>query len=136
MDWKIEVITIPVADQERAKNFYADKVGFNVDIDHQVSDDLRLLQLTPPGSACSIHIGGNVEMEPGSLENLFLVVSDVRAARAGLAERGVEVSEPQIFGQGAYRPAKEGENLDLVGCAFFADPDGNRWVVQQIPPKE
>lgn len=135
MDWKLEVVTIPVADQERAKNFYADQVGFSVDIDHQVSDDLRLLQLTPPGSACSIHIGGRVDMEPGSLENLFLVVSDVRAARAELVERGVDVSEPQIFDAGTYRPAEEGESLDMVGCVLFSDPDGNRWVVQQIPPR-
>lgn len=136
MDMKLEVVTIPVADQERAKNFYADKVGFNVDIDFEVNDDLRLLQLTPPGSACSIHIGGPISMEPGSLENLFLVVSDVRAARAEMAERGVDVSEPQVFDQGAYRPAEEGESLDMVGCVFFSDPDGNRWIVQQVPPKE
>lgn len=136
MDWKLEVVTIPVADQERAKNFYADQVGFNVDIDHKVNDELRLIQLTPPGSSCSIHIGGIVDMAPGSLEAMFLVVTDLRAARAELLERGVEVSEVQVFDSGSYRAAREGEVLDLVGCAFFADPDGNRWIVQQIPPRD
>jgi catechol 2,3-dioxygenase-like lactoylglutathione lyase family enzyme len=134
MDWKIEVVTLPVSDQERAKNFYADQLGFNVDIDHPVSDDFRMLQLTPPGSACSIHLGGT-SMSPGSLESLFLVVPDVTAARAELIERGVEVSEMHVFDSGNYRPAVEGDELDLVGCMFLSDPDGNRWTVQQIPPR-
>jgi catechol 2,3-dioxygenase-like lactoylglutathione lyase family enzyme len=138
MDWKLEVVTIPVTDQERAKNFYADQLGFNVDIDHRVSDDLRLLQLTPPGSGCSVHLGGiGTDMKPGSLEGLFLVVPDVTAARTKLVERGVDVGEIQVFDSdsGAYRPAVEGDVLDLVGCVFFNDPDGNRWMVQQIPPR-
>lgn len=134
MDWKLEVVTIPVADQERAKNFYAEQIGFNVDIDHQIDGGARLLQLTPTGSACSIHIGGTT-MTPGSLDSLFLVVRDVRAARSELVERGVDVTEPQVFDNGTYRPAREDESLDLVGCVFFSDPDGNRWTVQQIPPK-
>jgi catechol 2,3-dioxygenase-like lactoylglutathione lyase family enzyme len=134
MDWKIEVVTIPVSDLDRARDFYAEKIGFAVDIDHRISDDLRLVQLTPPGSACSIHLGkGTVDMEPGSVDGVFLVVPDVRAAREELARRGVEVGELQIFDEGAYRTAREGENLDLVGCVFFSDPDGNRWCVQQIP---
>ena len=134
MDWKIEVVTIPVSDVERARDFYAEKVGFEVDIDHSISDDLRLVQLTPPGSACSIHLGkGTVAMEPGSLDGVFLVVPDVRAARDQLVERGVEVGDIQVFDEGAYRRAREGENLDLVGFVFFSDPDGNRWCVQQIP---
>jgi catechol 2,3-dioxygenase-like lactoylglutathione lyase family enzyme len=134
MDWKIEVVTVPVSDIDRARDFYAEKVGFEVDIDFKVSDDVRLVQLTPPGSACSIHLGkGTVDMEPGSIDGVFLVVRDVRAARAQLVDRGVEVGGLQVFEEGAYRPAEEGEALDNVGCVFFSDPDGNRWCVQQIP---
>ena len=134
MDWKLEVVTIPVSDLDRARDFYAEKIGFAVDIDHRISDDLRLAQLTPSGSACSIHLGkGTVDMEPGSVDGVFLVVPDVRAARDELVRQGVEVGELQIFDEGAYRTAREGENLDLVGCVFFSDPDGNRWCVQQIP---
>jgi catechol 2,3-dioxygenase-like lactoylglutathione lyase family enzyme len=137
VDWKIEVVTIPVSDIERARKFYAEKVGFEVDIDHKVSEDVRLVQLTPPGSACSIHLGiGTVDMEPGSMDGLFLVVRDVRAARAHLTGRGVEVGELQIFDDGTYRPAREGENLDNVGFVFFRDPDGNCWCVQQVPARD
>jgi catechol 2,3-dioxygenase-like lactoylglutathione lyase family enzyme len=136
MDWKIEVVTIPVSDIDRARDFYSENVGFVVDIDFKVSDDVRLVQLTPPGSACSIHLGtSNIGMEPGSIDGVFLVVSDVLAARAELVERGVDVGDVQVFDEGAYRPAREGENLDLVGCVFFSDPDGNRWCVQQIPSR-
>jgi catechol 2,3-dioxygenase-like lactoylglutathione lyase family enzyme len=136
MNWKIEVVTIPVSDVDRARDFYAEKVGFAVDIDHRISDDLRLVQLTPPGSACSIHLGkGTVDMEPGSIDGVFLVVRDLVSARDYLVERGVEVGELQVFDDGSYRPAREGENLDLVGCVFFSDPDGNRWCVQQIPAR-
>ncbi len=137
MDWKIEVVTVPVSDVDRARDFYAEKVGFEVDIDHRISDEIRLVQLTPPGSACSIHLGKDtVDMSPGSIDGLFLVVRDVRAARAHLTERGVEVGEFQVFDEGKYRPAREGENLDYVGCVFFSDPDGNRWCVQQIPARD
>jgi catechol 2,3-dioxygenase-like lactoylglutathione lyase family enzyme len=136
MDRKIEVVTVPVSDVDRARDFYAEMVAFEADIDFKVSDDVRLVQLTPPGSACSIHLGkGTVDMEPGSIDGVFLVVLDVRAARAQLVERGVEVGELQVFEEGAYRPAKEGEDLDYVGCVFFSDPDGNRWCVQQIPAR-
>ena len=136
MNWKIEVVTIPVSNVDRARDFYAKKVGFAVDIDHRISDDLRLVQLTPPGSACSIHLGmGTVDMEPGSIDGVFLVVRDLIAARDYLVERGVEVGELQVFDDGSYRPAREGENLDLVGCVFFSAPDGNRWCVQQIPAR-
>jgi catechol 2,3-dioxygenase-like lactoylglutathione lyase family enzyme len=137
INWKIEVVTIPVSDIGRAIEFYAEKVGFNVDIDFRVSDEVRLVQLTPPGSGCSIHLGKNtVDMAPGSIDGVFLVVPDVRAAQAELAGRGVEVGEIQVFDAGAYRPAREGEDLDNVGCVFFRDPDGNRWCVQQIPPRD
>jgi catechol 2,3-dioxygenase-like lactoylglutathione lyase family enzyme len=136
LDWKIEVVTIPVSDIERARDFYSEKVGFVVDIDSKVSDDVRLVQLTPPGSACSIHLGtSTIAMEPGSVDGVFLVVSDLLAARAELVKRGVDVGDVQVFDEGAYRPAEEGENLDLVGCVFFSDPDGNRWCVQQIPAR-
>ena len=137
MDWKIEVVTIPVSDIDRAIEFYSEKAGFNVDIDFRVSEEVRLVQLTPPGSACSIHLGKNtVNMAPGSIDGVFLVVPDVLAAHAELAGRGVEVGEIQVFEDGAYRAAREGEDLDNVGCVFFRDPDGNRWCVQQIPPRD
>ena len=136
MDWKIEVVTVPVSDMDRAIDFYGEKVGFAVDIDYRVSDEVRLVQLTPPGSACSVHLGTiTTNMRPGSIDGVFLVVPDVRAARAELAERGVEVGDVQVFNDGAYRPAREGESLDNVGCVFFEDPDGNSWCVQQIPPR-
>jgi predicted enzyme related to lactoylglutathione lyase len=119
MDWKLELVAVPVSDVDRAKRFYTEQVGFNADQDHQVSDDLRFVQLTPPGSACSIALGtGLTDAQPGSVTGLQLVVSDIDAARAQLAERGVEVSQVQDFPWGRF--------------VFFADPDGNRWSVQQI----
>jgi catechol 2,3-dioxygenase-like lactoylglutathione lyase family enzyme len=137
MDWKLEVVTVPVSDIDRARDFYAEKMGFAVDIDHRVSDEIRLVELTPPGSACSIHLGlRTVDMEPGSIDGVFLVVRDLRAARAQLVERGVDVGEFQVFDEGAYRPAQEGEVLDYLGCVFFRDPDGNRWCIQQIPARD
>jgi catechol 2,3-dioxygenase-like lactoylglutathione lyase family enzyme len=137
MDFRLEVVTVPVSDVDRALEFYAEKLGFAVDIDHRVSDTVRLVQLTPPGSSCSIHLGwGTIDTQPGDLDGVFLVVEDVRAAHARLAESGVEVGEVQVFDQGAYRPAREDENLDLVGCVFFRDPDGNRWCIQQIPARD
>ena len=123
MDFRLELINVPVSDVDRAKAFYVDQVGFNLDHDHQVSDDMRFVQLTPPGSGCSISIGtglGN-EMEPGSLNGLQLVVDDIEAARAELAGRGVEVGEVQRFPWG--------------GFVFFRDPDGNGWAVQEVPPR-
>ena len=137
MNWKLEVVTVPVSDMERAKAFYAEQLGFHVDIDHQLTPDVRFLQLTPPGSACSIHLGSGTEkLKPGSLEGLFLVVPDVKAARDELVERGVDAGEILVFDAGEYRPSREGESLNLVGVFFFADPDGNRWMVQQIADPE
>jgi catechol 2,3-dioxygenase-like lactoylglutathione lyase family enzyme len=137
VDWKIEVVTVPVSDYDRAVDFYAEKLGFALDIDYRVSDEVRLVQLTPPGSACSIHLGiRTVEMEPGDLDGVFMVVSDVRAARDHLVERGIDVGELQVFDDGSYRTARESESLDNVGCVFFRDPDGNRWCVQQIPARD
>jgi catechol 2,3-dioxygenase-like lactoylglutathione lyase family enzyme len=122
MDWKLELVAVPVSDVDRAKDFYVNKVGFNADHDHQVSDELRFVQLTPPGSACSIALGtGIVEMPPGSVKGLQLVVPDADAARAELLERGVEVGEVQEFPWGRF--------------VFFEDPDGNGWSVQEIPPR-
>jgi catechol 2,3-dioxygenase-like lactoylglutathione lyase family enzyme len=124
---------IPVSDVDRAKTFYAEKVGFNVDHDTKVNGGPRIVQLTPPGSGCSIVLGkGIVDMAPGSLKGLQLVVSDIHAAHAQLVERGVEVSEVQVFGDSGLRPSREGDALDNVGFAFFGDPDGNGWAVQQI----
>jgi catechol 2,3-dioxygenase-like lactoylglutathione lyase family enzyme len=123
VDWKLELVAIPVSDVDRAKTFYTEKAGFNADHDHSVSDEIRFVQLTPPGSACSIALGkGLLESEPGSVKGLQLVVPDIHAARAELAERGVEVSAVQEFPWGKF--------------VFFSDPDGNGWAVQQIPPRE
>jgi predicted enzyme related to lactoylglutathione lyase len=123
MDWKLELVAVPVSDVDRAKAFYSEQAGFNVDHDHRVGEEIRFVQLTPPGSACSIAIGtGLGELPPpGSVRGLQMVVSDVGAARAELAERGVEVSEIQDFPWGSF--------------VFFSDPDGNGWAVQQLPPR-
>jgi catechol 2,3-dioxygenase-like lactoylglutathione lyase family enzyme len=123
MDWKLELVAIPVSDVDRAKAFYVDQAGFVADHDHQLGDDLRFVQLTPPGSACSIAIGSGLsDAAPGSVEGMQIVVPDIHAAHAELAERGVEVSEVQEFPWGSF--------------VFFSDPDGNRWAVQQLPPRE
>jgi catechol 2,3-dioxygenase-like lactoylglutathione lyase family enzyme len=133
MDWTLEVVVVPVADLDRAKQFYSDKVGFHVDHDTVVSDEVRVIQLTPPGSGCSIVLGkGIVEMTPGSLKGLQLVVSDIHAARAFLVERGVEASEVQVYDSGSLRPSREGDELNNVAFVYFKDPDGNAWAVQQI----
>src|SRR5438046_10550378 len=122
MDWKLELVAIPVSDVDRAKAFYTEQVGFHADHDHRVSDEIRLVQLTPPGSACSIALGtGLVDTPPGSVQGLQLVVPDIHAARVELAARGVEVSEVQDFPWGSF--------------VFFSDPDGNRWSVQQLPDR-
>jgi catechol 2,3-dioxygenase-like lactoylglutathione lyase family enzyme len=119
VDWKLELVQVPVADVDRAKTFYTDKAGFTADHDHRVSDELRFVQLTPPGSACSIAIGtGLTEMAPGSLRGLQLVVGDLEAAREELVGRGVEVSEIQDLPGGPF--------------VFFSDPDGNTWSVQLV----
>ncbi|HZA27636.1 MAG TPA: VOC family protein [Actinomycetota bacterium] len=139
MNWTLEVVIVPVSDVERAKAFYADQVGFHVDHDTRPNEQIRVVQLTPPGSGSSIVIGEGLltatpwgEMAPGSLKGLQLVVADIRAARAELAERGVEVSEVQVVGAGEASPDLPLEALDNVGFLFFSDPDGNGWAVQQI----
>ena len=133
MNWTLEVVAVPVTDVDRAKRFYSEQVGFIVDHDTRVSDELHFAQLTPPGSGCSIVVGkGMVDMPPGSLKGLQLVVSDIYKARAHLVERAVEVSEIQVAGPSGFRPSREGDALDNVGFVFFSDPDGNGWAVQQI----
>ena len=120
VDWRLELVQVPVSDVDRAKAFYTEKAGFNLDHDHKVSDEIRFVQLTPPGSACSIALGiGLSDMPPGSVQGLQLVVPDVHAAREELLERGVEVGAVQEFPWGSF--------------VFFADPDGNSWSVQQLP---
>jgi catechol 2,3-dioxygenase-like lactoylglutathione lyase family enzyme len=122
MDFRLELVNVPVSDVDRAKAFYTEKAGFNADHDFQVSDDLRFVQLTPPGSACSISIGTGLTEKPrGSVEGLQMVVSDINAARAELAGRGVDVSDVQEFPWGKF--------------VWFSDPDGNGWAVQQLPPR-
>ena len=122
MDYKLELVAVPVSDVDRAKAFYTDQAGFNADHDHRVNDELRFVQLTPPGSACSIVLGeGIVDSEPGSVRGLQMVVSDVEQAHAELSGRGVEVSEIEHMPWGSF--------------VFFSDPDGNRWAIQQVPPR-
>ena len=122
MDFKLELVAVPVSDVDRAKAFYTDKVGFLLDHDHQVNDELRFVQLTPAGSACSIAIGDGLnDAQPGSARGLQLVVDDIGAARKELEDGGVEPSEVQVFPWGSF--------------VFFSDPDGNGWAVQQVPPR-
>jgi catechol 2,3-dioxygenase-like lactoylglutathione lyase family enzyme len=131
MEWKLELVVVPVSDVERAKRFYSEQVGFAVDHDTRVSDDMRIVQLTPPGSACSIAIGtGMVATRPGTIQGLQLVVPDIQTARDQLAERGVEVSQVQHY-EGAERVDGPGGRWNSF--VFFADPDGNGWVVQERP---
>jgi predicted enzyme related to lactoylglutathione lyase len=120
MQMKLEVVHVPVTDVDRAKAFYTEQIGFNADHDHQVNEELRFVQLTPPGSACSIAIGtGLTQMKPGSIEGLMMVVADVQAARDELMQRGTEVSEIDVQPWGSF--------------VYFSDPDGNAWVLQQLP---
>lgn len=120
MDWKLELVAVPVSDVDRAKDFYVNQVGFNADHDQRVSEELRFVQLTPEGSGCSIAIGEGVsDAAPGSVSGLQLVVADIEAAHAELSGRGVSVGDVQDFPWGRF--------------VFFADPDGNRWSVQQLP---
>jgi catechol 2,3-dioxygenase-like lactoylglutathione lyase family enzyme len=131
MNWTLEVVIVPVSDVDRAKAFYAEQLGFHVDHDTTVSEGNRIVQLTPPGSGCSIVVGEGIvpDMAPGSLKGLQLVVPDIRAAHAELGRRGVEVSEIQVMGE---NPTPQPDPLDNVGFVFFSDPDGNGWAVQQI----
>jgi catechol 2,3-dioxygenase-like lactoylglutathione lyase family enzyme len=123
MNWELQLVAIPVSDVDRAKEFYVEKLGFNEDHDHRVGDGLRFVQLTPPGSACSIAMGeGVVDAPPGSVKGMQLVVPDIEAAHAQLVERGVEVSDVQELPWGSF--------------VFFSDPDGNDWAVQALPQRD
>jgi catechol 2,3-dioxygenase-like lactoylglutathione lyase family enzyme len=133
MDLKIEVILIPVTDVDRAKAFYADQLGFNVDVDHKAGEDFRVVQLTPPGSACSISIGkGITDAEPGSVRGIHIVVKDIEAAHAQLSEAGVEVSPVQHFENGQLTPGPDPAHSDYGSYVFFSDPDGNTWALQEV----
>ncbi|MBA3376453.1 MAG: VOC family protein [Actinobacteria bacterium] len=123
MDWKLELVAIPVSDVDRAKAFYTERAGFTADHDDTISDEIRFVQLTPPGSACSIALGtGITDALPGSVKGMQMVVSNVEVAHAELAERGVDVRDVQQFPWGSF--------------VFFSDPDGNAWAVQQLPPQQ
>ena len=131
MDWTLEVVTVPVSDIERAKEFYSEKLGFGVDLDTQISDSVRLVQLTPPGSGCSIHLRtGSEGMEPGSLRGLIVVVPDIEAAHAELVSRGADVGEVVHYDGMALVPGKGGPWNSFLP---FNDPDGNGWTLQESP---
>jgi catechol 2,3-dioxygenase-like lactoylglutathione lyase family enzyme len=133
MNMTLEVLVVPVTDVERAKEFYGDQLGFKVDTDAQLSEDFRVVQLTPPGSACSIMLmSQGAQMDPGSLKGAQLVVHDLRATREELVGRGVPVSEVQVIAGGPPRPAGPDDQLDYQGFVFFEDPDGNAWAIQQL----
>lgn len=133
MNWTLEVVPVPVTDVDRAKEFFTEKLGFNLDYDTRGGGEFGPVQLTPPGSGCSIVIGkGMSAMEPGSLKGVQFVVADLQKARELLLERGVEVSEIRVAGPEGFRPAQDGDSLDNVGFVFFDDPDGNHWAVQQV----
>ncbi len=132
MDMKLELVLVPVSDVDRAKTFYTENVGFNLDVDHRAGDEFRVVQMTPPGSACSISIGiGITDAAPGSVRGTHLVVSDIEAARASLVGRGVDVSEIRHLESGKWVPGPDPEHRDYGSFADFRDPDGNTWVLQE-----
>src|SRR5918994_183288 len=135
MDWKLELVAIPVSDVDRAKAFYVDQAGFVADHDHAVSEEIRFVQLTPRGSACSITIGkGVTDAEPGSVQGMQMVVADIEAAPGELVGRGVEVSDVRHFDReaGEWRTGADPEHGPYASFADFADPDGNTWVLQEV----
>ena len=132
MDFKLELVLIPVTDVDRAKQFYVETCGFTLDVDHQPNDDFRVVQVTPPGSACSLTFGiGITDAAPGSYRGTHLVVTDIEAARAELAGRGVEISEIRHMGPDGWQPGVDPEHRDYWSYADFSDPDGNTWVLQE-----
>jgi catechol 2,3-dioxygenase-like lactoylglutathione lyase family enzyme len=133
VDFKLELVLVPVSDVDRAKAFYTEKAGFHLDVDHRAGDDFRVVQMTPPGSACSISVGvGLTDAPPGTIRGAHLVVSDIEAARAELAERGVEVSEIRHLAPTGWVPGPDPERRDYGSFADFSDPDGNTWVLQEV----
>ncbi len=136
MDFKLELVVLPVSDVDRAKAFYADMLGFTVDVDHKASEAFRVVQLTPPGSACSITIGTGVsQVAPGTYQGLHLVVTDIVAARTLLVERGVDVSEPFHFGPEGQTAGLSPERRDYETFISLNDPDGNGWLIQEVGHK-
>jgi catechol 2,3-dioxygenase-like lactoylglutathione lyase family enzyme len=132
VDMKLELVLIPVSDVDRAKAFYVEKAGFNLDVDHQAGEEFRVVQMTPPGSACSITIGkGLTDAAPGSYRGTHLVVTDIEAAHAKLVERGVDVGDIRHFKGGEWEPGPDPEHGDYASFADFSDPDGNTWVLQE-----
>ena len=132
VDLKLELVLIPVSDVDRAKAFYSEKAGFPLDVDHQPSEEFRVVQMTPPGSGCSITIGiGITDAAPGSYRGTHLVVTDIEAARAELVEQGVEVSDIRHMGPGGWEPGSDPAHNDYASFADFSDPDGNTWVLQE-----
>lgn len=132
MDYQLELVLVPVSDVDRAKAFYAEQVGFAVDVDHRAGDAFRVVQLTPPGSACSISVGvGITDAAPGSLRGLHLVVKDIETARAELVGRGVGVGDIRHMTADGWRPGPDPERADYSSFADFSDPDGNTWVLQE-----
>jgi catechol 2,3-dioxygenase-like lactoylglutathione lyase family enzyme len=133
VDYKLELVLMPVTDVDRAKAFYAEKVGFNLDVDHRASETFRVVQLTPPGSACSITFGvGITDATPGSVRGTHLVVTDIEAARAELKGRGLDISEIRHFKSGEWLPGPDPEHSNYNSFADFSDPDGNTWLVQEV----
>jgi catechol 2,3-dioxygenase-like lactoylglutathione lyase family enzyme len=133
VDYKLELVLLPVADIDRAKDFYENKAGFNLDVDHDASEEFRVVQFTPPGSACSVAFGrGITEATPGSVKGLHLVVKDIEAARAELVERGVEVSDIRHMSPEGWKPGVDPEHARYNSFADFPDPDGNVWVLQEV----
>lgn len=132
MDFKLELVLLPVADVDRAKDFYTERAGFHLDVDHRAGENFRVVQMTPPGSACSITVGiGITDAEPGSVKGLHLVVTDIVAARAELVKRGVVVSEIRHLGDAGWASGPQPERLDYNSFADFSDPDGNTWILQE-----
>jgi catechol 2,3-dioxygenase-like lactoylglutathione lyase family enzyme len=137
MDFKLELVLIPVSDVDRAKAFYVEKCGFNLDVDHRAGEDFRVVQITPPGSACSFTFGiGITDAAPGSYRGTHLIVTDIEAARAELIERGIDVSEVRHMGPDGWEPGPDPEHQDYASFADFSDPDGNTWVLQEVRRKE
>jgi catechol 2,3-dioxygenase-like lactoylglutathione lyase family enzyme len=137
VDWKLELVLVPVSDVDRAKTFYTEKAGFDLDVDHRAGDDFRVVQLTPPGSACSISVGkGITQAAAGSVQGLHLIVSDIEVARAELVDRGVDVSEVFHFESGKRVPGPDPQRRDYGSFLSFSDPDGNSWVVQEVRRSE
>jgi catechol 2,3-dioxygenase-like lactoylglutathione lyase family enzyme len=133
MDFKLELIVVPVSDVDRAVDFYSEKLGFRIDVDHQAGENFRVVQLTPPGSECSISVGTGIsQIEPGTYQGLHLVVRDIEEAIEELAGKGVEVSEPFHFGEAGQTQGLHPERADYGTFASFSDPDGNGWLLQEV----